>query len=252
MTPITAVVITLNEEKNIGRCLDSLVGVAAEVMVIDAGSHDRTCEIAEAKGARVITHTWEGYGGQKNFGISQATHSHILSLDADEALSDELRASIVERRDAGLDGVYEFSRLASYCGQWIRHGGWYPNRKIRLFPAAITTWTDDPVHEGLKFQGDPGVTWLRGDIHHYSYYTVQEHRDRAETYARLGAEKIRSASQSGLWWRSRFSPGLRFLKMYLWKLGFLDGAAGYRIAQITAHEVRLKYRLARRHGVEGL
>ncbi len=251
MTPITAVVITLNEENNIGRCLDSLVDVAMEVLVVDAGSGDKTCQIAEAKGARVIDHPWEGYGDQKNFGNSQAIHPYILSLDADEALSDELRSSIVARRDAGLDGVYGFSRLASYCGQWIRHGGWYPNRKIRLFPAAITKWTNDPVHEGLKFHGDPGVTWLGGDLHHYSYATVQEHRSRAEAYARLGAEKIRRAGQSGLWWRSRFGPGLRFLKMFLWKLGFLDGAAGYRIAQITAHEVRMKYRLARGHRVEG-
>ncbi len=245
MTPITAVVITLNEERNIGRCLDSLADVAAEVLIIDAGSTDRTCQIAEEKGARVITRPWKGYGDQKNFGNSQATHAYILSLDADEALSDDLRASIVSSRDHGLDGVYGFARLASYCGQWIRHGGWYPNRKIRLFPMAIAKWGNDPVHEGLTFQGNPRVTWLRGDLYHYSYYTVAEHRDRALTYARLGAEKIWSTRQAGLWWRSRFGPGLRFLKMYLWRLGFLDGAAGYRIAQITAHEVRLKYRLAR-------
>lgn len=243
MTPITAVVITLNEEKNIGRCLDSLTDVAAEVLVIDSGSHDKTCQIAEGKGARVIARPWKGYGDQKNFGNSKATHTYILSLDADEALSDELRSSIVATREAGLDGVYGFARLANYCGQWIRHGGWYPNRKIRLFPAAIANWTDDPVHEALSFHGDPRVTWLKGDLHHYSYYTVQEHRDRAETYARLGAEKMQRAGQSGLWWRSRFGPRLRFFKMFFWKLGFLDGAAGYRIAQITAHEVRLKYRL---------
>ena len=251
MTPITAVIITLDEENNIGRCLDSLVDVAAEILVIDAGSSDKTCQIAKAKGARVLAHPWEGYGDQKNFGNSQAAHDYILSLDADEALSDELRDSIVASRKEGLHSVYGFSRLASYCGQWIRHGGWYPNRKIRLFPKAIAKWTGDSVHERLKFQGNPEVKWLKGDLHHYSYYTVQEHRDRTEIYARLGAQKIRSAGQSGSWWRSEFGPGLRFLKMYIWKLGFLDGAAGYRIAQITAHEVWLKYRLARGQQAKG-
>ncbi len=245
MTSITAVVITLNEERNIGRCLDSLADVTAEILVIDAGSSDSTRQIAKERGAQVIDHSWKGYGGQKNFGNAQATHPYILSVDADETLSEDLRASILAKRDEGLSGVYGFPRLSSYCGQWIRHGGWYPDRKIRLFPNEIAEWTTDPVHEKLTFQGRPQITWLTGDLHHYSYSTVAEHRDRARKYAELGAEKIREELQSGLWWRSEFGPGLRFIKTYIWKLGILDGALGYQIARISAHEVRLKYKLAR-------
>jgi glycosyltransferase involved in cell wall biosynthesis len=245
MVPITAVVITLNEERNIARCMESLDGVAEDIVVVDSGSTDGTRRIAEERGARVFSHDWEGYGAQKNFGNAQARHSYILSVDADEALSDELRRSILARKQTGLDGVYGFARMANYCGQWIRHGGWYPNRKIRLFPRDIARWCGEPVHESLHFGGNPAVTWLEGDLLHYSYYTFEEHRERARAYARLGAQKVRAAGQSRLWWRSTAGPSLRFLKMYIWELGFLDGLAGYRIARTAASEVRMKYMLAR-------
>jgi glycosyltransferase involved in cell wall biosynthesis len=242
---ITAVVITRNEERNIERCLDSIDGVADEVVVVDCGSSDRTQAIAAEKGARVIEHVWEGYGVQKNFGNAQATHSYILSLDADEALSDELRRSLIQVKEEGLRGAYGFPRLANYCGKWIRHGGWYPDKKIRLFPRAMARWSEDAVHESLEFDDVPEVTWLTGDLLHYSYYTFEEHQDRARTYARLGAKRIRAGGQSWLWCRLVTGPSLRFLKTYVWKLGLLDGVAGYRIAKTAAYEVRMKYRLAR-------
>ena len=250
MDPITAVIITFNEDRNIGRCLDSLRGAADEIIVVDSGSTDRTRWIAKDHGARVFEHSWEGYGAQKNFGNGLATHSYILSLDADEALSDELRASINMSKQSGLHGVYGFARLANYCGQWIRHGGWYPDRKIRLFPGARVRWAEDPVHEGLEIQGAAPVTWLAGDLLHYTCRTREEYRDRTESYARLGAEKVRRKGQSLLFLRSTLGPRLRFLKMYVWKRGYLDGPAGYEIAEAAAAEVRLKYRLARGGGVD--
>jgi glycosyltransferase involved in cell wall biosynthesis len=238
---ISAVVITFNEERNIERCLKSLVGVVDELVVVDSYSTDRTEEICKLYHARFIKHRFEGHIQQKNWAILQASSPYILSLDADEVLSDELKTSILKVKEEWAYDGYYFNRLTNYCGHWIRHCGWYPDRKIRLFPKDKAEWEGDHVHEELVLTEGTRKTWINGDLHHYSYYTTIEHRERAMKYARLGAEKVKHKRGLGL--KLLFSPPFRFIQMYLLQGGFKDGRSGFDICRITAWEVAQKYKL---------
>ncbi|MEM7036437.1 MAG: glycosyltransferase family 2 protein [Bacteroidota bacterium] len=242
---ISAVIITKNEARNIGRCLESLQGVADEVIVLDGQSTDGTQDICRQFGAQVVDQEWKGYARTKNIGNAMAAHPYVLSLDADEALSAELKAAMLAAK-SNLKGVYSFNRLAFYCGKAIRYCGWYPDRKIRLFPKGGAEWQGDFVHEELVPKPDQSQTHLPGDLLHYTYYTVDEHRARARKYADLAAEAIARKKKGGLLFKVLFSPPWRFFQMYILKLGFLDGAAGFRICRITAQEVRWKYSKARK------
>lgn len=237
---ITVVIIARNEARNIGRCLASLEGVADEVIVLDGHSTDETPAICRAHGARVIDQDWLGYSATKNLGNDMAAHPYILSMDADEALNDELRKAILAVKDSP-NGAYSFNRLAFYCGKPIRHGGWYPDVKVRLFPRGHARWEGAFVHEELRVDAGVPVTHLAGDLLHYTYYSVEEHRERARKYAGLAAERLRGRGQAGLVLKAIFSPAWRFFQMYCLKLGFLDGWRGWRIATITAREVGWKY-----------
>lgn len=240
---ISAVIITHNEERNIGRCLDSLAGLVDEAVVVDGHSTDRTVEISIQHGARVILQEWLGYAATKNLGNTLATHPYILSLDADEAVSPELRASLSAVKDS-LQGAYRFHRLAVYCGRPIRHCGWYPDAKIRLFPKNQAQWEGAYVHEELKVAPDVPVLHLDGDLLHYTYYSVAEHRERARRYAALAADRLRAQGKMGLLLKAALSPGWRWFHMYVLRLGFLDGWRGWQICWITACEVAWKYRWA--------
>lgn len=239
--PISAVIITFNEERNIQRCIDSLRDVADEIIVIDSFSTDKTKSICEQNKVTFIQTDWKGYSATKNFGHTRANSEWILSMDADEALSDSLKKEIVDAKKSGLKGAYRFPRLTNYCGTWIRHGGWYPDKKIRLFNRNEARWEGSFVHEELVVKEGVSITELKGDLLHYSYYTIEEHLQRSEKYAKLGAEKI-AAKGKGVFLKSIFSPVVRFIQMYFFKAGFLDGYHGFKIAAITAREVRLKYK----------
>ncbi|MFN3874809.1 MAG: glycosyltransferase family 2 protein, partial [Flavobacteriales bacterium] len=180
--PISAVIITRDEERNIARCLASLKGVADEIVVVDAQSGDRTRVIATAHGAAVHVRPWAGYSDQKNFANALARHPWILSIDADEALGEALREDLIGLKARGLSGAYRMKRLTNYCGHWVRHGGWYPDRKVRLFPKAGSRWVGDHVHEELLLPEGCAVSDLKGDLLHYSYHSVQDHYDRIERY----------------------------------------------------------------------
>lgn len=238
---ISAVIITLNEARNIERCLRSLKDVADEVLVLDSGSTDGTVKLAQDLGAKVIDTPWEGYAATKNKGHQLAQHRYILSLDADEALSEKLQSSILAVKDQ-LEGAYAFNRLNNYCGTWIRHGGFYPDKKIRLFPKDQARWVGDHVHETLEIDRGVPITHLEGDLLHYSYYERSEHEERLEKYARLAADKLRG--RSGLAIKQYLSPTWRFVQSYLLRGGFLDGKAGYHLCRLTAKEVKRKYQLA--------
>jgi len=239
---ISAVIITLNEERNIGRCIDSLDGVADEVIVVDSFSTDKTEEICDDRGVQFIQKEWEGYSRMKNHANSLASFEYILSIDADEALSDVLKYSITSAKEKGLKGVYSFNRRTCYCGKWIRHCGWYPDVKTRLFPAGIARWEGDYVHENLRFSSEPDTTHLTGDLLHHSYYDIEEHYVRVERYSRLKAEELLANNRNGGTLKGSVSALSRFMKMFLFKLGFLDGMAGYNICRISALAAFLKYR----------
>lgn len=241
---ISVVIIANNEEKNIGRCLQSVEGIAEEIIVLDSGSTDRTQEIVEAAGGRWISQEWLGYGAQKNKANSLASKPYILSLDADEALSSELQASILAKKE-DLSGVYAMPRLTNYAGTWIRHGGWYPDRKIRLFPRDGAKWDEARVHEKLVSDVSLPIHDLKGDLLHYSYYSIDEHRQRSETYARLQAEALLETDLNPGFWHLEVKPAFTFFKKYILQSGWKDGPAGMTIAKISAWAVRRRFELLR-------
>jgi glycosyltransferase involved in cell wall biosynthesis len=239
---LSAVIITFNEERNIGRCLDSLADVADEVVVVDSFSSDKTEEICRAKGARFIQHAFEGYGAQKNWALQQALCPCVLSLDADEALNEKLRDSILFVKNNWRHDGYTFNRLTNYCGQWIRHCGWYPDQKLRLFDTRKGRWGNDAVHESVELEEGGSVGHLDGDLLHYSYYTVNEHIERTRRYADIAARAMYERGRRVTWLHLIFAPVLKFFKSYFLKLGFLDGRAGWTICKISAWETYLRYR----------
>jgi hypothetical protein len=230
MTPISAVIITRNEADNIARCLRSLAGIADECLVLDSQSEDDTVAQAEALGARVISVSWQGYAATKNQGHRETRYPYILSLDADEALSPALQSSLRAAKTAGLQGAYQVNRLNYYEGRPIRHGGFYPDRKIRLFHREEARWEGAYVHETLQVKAGVALHHLPGDLLHYSY-------------AHLAAQRLQG--RPGLFCKMWLSPAWRFLQTYFLRGGFLDGAAGFHLCRLTAKEVFLKYRWAR-------
>ena len=240
MIPLSAIIITLNEERNIGRCIDSLLPVADEIIVVDSFSTDKTREICAARNVRFAENKWPGYALQKNFAQALASHDFILSLDADEALSEELSASILKTKNAGRPGLYSFNRLTNYCGKWIRHGGWYPDVKIRLYDRRQCEWAGT-IHEKLKFPSNQKVEQLQGDCMHYTFYTISDHLLQVDKFTTLMAEEAFHQNKNAAWFQLLFSPLLKFLRDYFFRAGFLDGFEGYLISRISAHATFLKY-----------
>ena len=195
MSEISAVIITLNEEKNIERCLQSLQGIVDEIIVVDSGSTDKTTEIAEKYSAIVLYKSWMGYSEQKNFGNDVARYDYVLSLDADEAISEELKKSILQIKKNSLNGVYGFSRLTNYCGTFVKHGGWYPDFKVRIFNRRKVKWTGH-IHENLIGFTPDEIRKLEGDCLHYSYYNESEHWKQAEKFSVLAAEDLQRSREA--------------------------------------------------------
>ena len=241
MPKLSAVIITFNEERNIARCLDSLAGVADEIVVIDSFSTDMTEKICRDRGARFIQNTFAGHIEQKNFALTQAVFPHVLSLDADEALSENLRAAILAlKKDWRCDG-YAMNRLNNYCGQWIRHCGWYPDRKVRLFDTRKARWGGTNPHDRVELQTGATQGFLAGDLLHYSYYTPEEHLARVRQYGDIGAKALFEQGQKASLAQVFLSPLFKFLRNYILKRGFLDGQAGWRICYGAALETAQKY-----------
>lgn len=238
---ISAVVITLNEERHIRRCLESLQGVADETIVVDSGSQDETVKIAGELGARTMSREWAGYSDQKNYGASFAQYDWILSLDADECLSPALRNDILQAKQH-LGGVvaFEFPRKAFYLGRWIEHSGWYPDRKVRLFLRTKARWEGRFVHESLRVDGPIGR--LSGDLLHFSCETISEHLQSLDRYTTLAAQDLwhsgaKRSAGSGL----ASSAILAFVKTYWLKQGFRDGVQGLLIACFASYYNLVKH-----------
>ena len=243
---ISAIIITKNEERNIERCIASLKGVADEIIVVDSGSTDNTEAICRDTGVHFEYHKWEGYANQKNYANSLATHEWTLSIDADEALSDSLRDAILQLKQESFKSnvVYAVQRLNSYCGQWIKHGGWYPDQKIRLWKSGTAHW-DGAVHEDLSFESPVNTVLLEGKLLHYTYNSFNELAERQASYARLAAQKAFENGKRCGWLAPHIHPRWTFLRNYLLKGGFLDGAAGYIISRMSAYYTFMKYTILR-------
>lgn len=240
---LTATIITLNEERNIARAIESL-RCCDEILIVDSGSADRTTELAEKLGARVIDANWRGYAAQKNWAAEQASHDWVLSLDADEALSEALEGEIWQIKKNGPEfDAYTMPRLAQYLGRWILHSGWYPDRKVRLYDRRRAKWVGNYVHESVEVEGNVGH--LKSNILHFTCSSLSEHLKTMDRYTTLAAQELAARRVTVPLSRMLLAPWWTFLKTYVVQRGFLDGAEGLAIAYMAAFYTFLKYSKAR-------
>jgi glycosyltransferase involved in cell wall biosynthesis len=236
--PLSAVLITRNAATVIEACFDSLA-FADEIVIVDSASADGTIEIARRRGARVVQKEWLGYGRQKQFAVEQAAHDWVLCIDADERVSPELAASIQAALAAPVSPVYRMPRRNRFMGRWLSHGEGYPDWSPRLFNRLNARWSDDLVHEKVLYAVTPGT--LRGDLMHDSSDDLAAYMERQNRYTTLAARQAFELGRSANLLHMLFSPLVRFLKFYVFRLGFLDGVAGLAHISIGCMNSYLKY-----------
>ena len=238
---LSVVIITLNEEKNIGRCLSSVLSIADDIVVVDSFSTDKTKQICIDKKVRFITHKFEGHIEQKTWALTQAKYNHVLSLDADESLTKELQEELLKIKNNWQHDGYSFNRLTNLCGKWIKHCGWYPDKKLRMWDTSKGAWGGDNPHD--KFILEKGATThhINKDLLHYSFYTVDQHLKQIEYFSDISSkaayEKGKKSNRFKIFYKSTF----KFFRDYVLKLGFLDGYYGYVVCKNSAYAKKLKY-----------
>lgn len=237
MPEISSVIVAYNEERNIERCLKSVVPFSEEIVVIDSGSTDRTVEISRKYATSVITHEWMGYGRQKQMAMDRSSCPWVFSIDADEEVSPEL-AKEIQHLDFARDG-YEMPRKTWYLNRWIEHSGWYPGYILRLFDRDKGRFSDEIIHESVSVPGSVGR--LQNDLLHYSYRDVAHHIKKMNDFTTLAARKMFDQNRRATVVEIGLYPFLEFFKVYLVKRGFLDGLAGLTISTLHAYYVFLKY-----------
>ncbi|MGM0579327.1 MAG: glycosyltransferase family 2 protein [Bacteroidota bacterium] len=242
---ISATIITFNEEQNIKRCLDTLLEVADEIIVVDSYSTDQTETICKQyEQVRFIKNEFKGHIEQKNFAIQQAKHEWILSLDADECLSEDLKTEIkiIKSADPDNSQAYSMPRLNNYCGQWIRHSGWYPDRKVRLWDREVGEWGGQNPHDKVILDNGVQAKRLNGDILHYTIPSLNAHIAQVNKFSDIAAQQLlESKKNHSATFKMILNPPFMFLKRYILNLGFLDGFYGLTIAVISAYAKFLKY-----------
>ncbi|MEI6124566.1 MAG: glycosyltransferase family 2 protein [Bacteroidota bacterium] len=238
---LSVVIITFNEERNIARCIDSVKSIADDIVIIDSFSTDTTQEICLSHGVRFIQHPFQGHIEQKNWALTQAHFPHVLSLDADEALNQTLQQAILDAKTHWQHDGYSMNRLTNYCGKWIRHSSWYPDKKLRLWDSRKGKWGGTNPHDKYELENPSSIGYLKGDILHYSYYTLKDHLNQVNKFTEIAAHAYFAKGKKASFIKLLFSPCLKFFKMYVLYLGFLDGFEGFLIARISSHAVFLKY-----------
>lgn len=243
MKKLSATIITLNEEDKIRPCLESLVGVADEIVVVDSLSTDKTKSICEEYGVKFIEQKWLGYSEQKNLANRLASHDWILSIDADEVLSDILKTSILKIKETNTpdNHIFSFNRLNNYCGKWIHHSGFYPDKKIRIWNRNIGQW-EGIVHEVIVFSKNINEIHLKGDLLHYSYSTPEDFEKQVFKFAEMRARHYYDKGRKNAALLSVISPIFFFVKHYFIRLGFLDGKEGFTMCKVAAKATRHKYK----------
>lgn len=246
MNTLSVVIITFNESQKIRRCLASVRGVADEIIVVDSNSTDATEAICREFGTMFVTQDWLGYAEQKNLADRLATSDLILSIDADEALSDTLRQSILDlkTRNIGDDEVFSMNRLTNYCGRWIKRCGFYPDNKVRIWKRGFAEW-EGLIHEWLEYQSPPQKTLLKGDLLHYSYDSPEAYKEQVFHFAELGAQSYFERNKKTGWGHWAFSPSINFMRTYFIKGGILEGLTGLYICRTAMQATRYKYNLLR-------
>jgi len=239
MNRLAVTFITKNEERNLPRTLGSLEDLADELIVVDSGSADRTTQIAAERGARLFARAWTGFADQRNFAGEQATCEWILALDADEELSGELRTALREwKSQAPTFDAYEFSRCANYLGHWIRHSGWYPDRKTRLYRRGSGRF-EGAAHD--SFRTATKIGRLRGDLLHHAFATFSQHEATVEAYSSAAALEMFAQGKRRSSGSLTLAPAWTFFRRLILQAGFLDGRRGWMIARMSARYTRLKY-----------
>jgi glycosyltransferase involved in cell wall biosynthesis len=241
MIKLSVVIITFNEEHNIRRCLDSVKAIADEIVVVDSFSTDNTRIICETAGAKFIQNAFEGHINQKNFAVAQAAFPHQLSLDADEILTEELINEIKMVKSNWVYDGYRVNRLANYCGQWIRHCGWYPDPKLRLYDSRKGRWSGMNPHDKFEMQPGAKIGSLKGDMLHYTYNTIEEHIAQTNKFSSIAAKALIDKRKKVTMLNILINPIAKFIRNYFLKLGFLDGYYGFFICKIAAVQTFLKY-----------
>ena len=241
MHPLSVVIITFNEEHNIRRCIESVEKVADEIIVLDSYSKDRTVEIARSMGAITHQERFRGYIGQKNLAMQLASHNYILSLDADEALDEELTASILAAKENFPHRAYRMNRCTSYCGRFMRHGLWYPDKKIRLFDRRIARWGGLNPHDKIELQQGFTFHHLKGNILHYAFDTTEDLIWRNNRISSIAAMSLYNIGRRSSWYKMIVHPAWAFANGYFLRLGFLEGFEGFSFAVNISHQVFLKY-----------
>ncbi|MBX2962022.1 MAG: glycosyltransferase family 2 protein [Cyclobacteriaceae bacterium] len=240
MAKVSVVIITLNEEQNIARCLDSLMPVADDIVVVDSYSSDLTEYICRERGVRFLQRKFTTYFDQKNFGVAQAYYDYILSLDADEYLSPELTRSILAIKDHSTTEAYRMNRLSSYAGKWIRYGSWNPDRHIRLWNRNTGRWNESNPHEKVEVNNDIRIVQLGGHLMHNSYRNASDALRKIELYSNLYAKSNagkKIVSLFDIFYHSSWA----FFKSYFLKLGLLDGYHGLVVARLISGHTFFKY-----------
>lgn len=243
---ISAAIITYNEEKNIRRCLASLSRVADEIIVVDSFSKDDTQTIcSEFEKVKFIENAFAGHIQQKNFAITCCENNWVLSLDADEELSNELETSILEQKKALSDsdlGAFRFNRLSNYCGHWVRYGGWYPDTKTRLFHKEVGGWGGENPHDKYIVQANVPHNFLNGDLLHYTFHTVEQHRAQIEKFTSIAAQaKFENGKRSNIV-LALMKAWAKWMRNFLVKKGYKDGRIGYDLANASAYATYLRYK----------
>lgn len=238
---LSVVIITFNEEKNIGRCITSVKPVADEIIVVDSFSTDNTVSIAESLGASVHLQAFLGYVEQKNFALGLASNDYVLSLDADEALDKVLESSILDVKNNFAHQGYTMNRCTNYCGKFIRHGAWYPDKKLRLFNRSVAYWGGDNPHDKVVIKEELPLKHLKGDILHYSYNSIEEHVLQNNKFSTISAETLFKRGKRTNIFKMTIHPLWAFILGYFLRGGFLDGFYGFVVALHVAHLSFLKH-----------
>ncbi len=238
---LSAVIITLNEEKNIDRCLTSIKDIADDIVVIDSFSTDKTEEICNKHGVRFVKHKFEGHIEQKNWAVTQARFPHILSLDADEAISEELKSEIISIKSNWEYDGYIMNRLNYFCGKWIKHCGWYPDKKLRLWDSRKGRWEGVNPHDKFVLKKGSGIKRLNGNILHYSFYTITQHLEQINKFSEIKAREDHNRGRRSNILRILFIPAFKFFRSYVIRLGFLDGYYGFIVCRNSAFASYLRY-----------
>jgi len=241
---ISVAIITYNEERNIQRCLESVQQIAEEIIIVDSFSTDQTEHISNEFNVRFIQNKFEGHIQQKNVALQLCSNAWVLSLDADEALSNELIESIVAwKKTHPSKNAYSFHRLTNYCGKWVRHCGWYPDEKIRLVRKGKATWGGVNPHDKLIVEGSTGK--IEGDILHYSYYTKDDHLKQIDYFGKIAANEMYRIGKKTALLLIYLKTIVQFIKSFVIKRGFLDGKTGFQISYLSAFATYRKYSLLR-------